>query len=120
MRNETKGSRATTPATSRTAPASAFTQGFLLKAARLADLPSADTPPSPATASGPAPGTSSPPSSPTPACGASCAAASPSPSPSSAAPSCAGSRRCSEEVAEAPRRWLRLRLRGVARDTVTV
>lgn len=48
MRNETKGSRATTPGpsriSSRIAPANAFTQGFLLRAARLADLPSAHAP----------------------------------------------------------------------------
>jgi hypothetical protein len=44
MRNETKGSRATTRTSRRTAPANAFTQGFLLKAARLAALPSADAP----------------------------------------------------------------------------
>ncbi|MFP3941023.1 MAG: hypothetical protein ACLF0P_12000 [Thermoanaerobaculia bacterium] len=57
MRNETKGSRAAGPATGheidgrtgearrpRTAPANAFTRGFLLKAARLEDLPSSAGP----------------------------------------------------------------------------
>lgn len=45
MRNETKGSRATThPRTARSIPGNACNQDFLLKAARLEDLPSSAAP----------------------------------------------------------------------------